>query len=146
MARWLATLLLAWAAPLCAQDSKQPPPKQEELKRERPQPSKGEIAVPPEEDESIAPREYGFNPLQAQKELRVGDYYAKQRNFRAALNRYREATRWNEKSSEAWLRLAEAAEKTKDRDIAREAYRKYLVLEPEAKDAPEVKKKLARLK
>ena len=40
---------------------------------------KTERKLPPEEDESLIPKEYSFNPLQASKELRVGNYYLKQR-------------------------------------------------------------------
>ena len=30
---------------------------------------------PPEEDESLAPKTYSFNPLEAEKDLKVGLYY-----------------------------------------------------------------------
>src|SRR5687767_3318560 len=49
---------------------------------------------PPEEDESLVEKEYSFNPLQAAKEMKIGDYYAKKGNHRAAAGRYQEATRW----------------------------------------------------
>jgi len=109
--------------------AQQPPPKPQE---------------PPEEDESIAPKEYAFNPLQASKEIKIGDYYFKKKNFRAAANRFREATRWNPGLAEAYLRLAESEEKLNDQAAAKEAYTKYLELNPDAKDADAIKKKLAR--
>ena len=121
---WIVSLALGVA--LLAQ---QPPPKPQE---------------PPEEDESIAPKEYAFNPLQASKEIKIGDYYFKKKNFRAAANRFREATRWNPGLAEAYLRLAESEEKLNDQAAAKEAYTKYLELNPDAKDADAIKKKLAR--
>ena len=49
--------------------------------------------LPPEEDTSIAVPVYGFNPLQAQKEIRTGNYYFKKGSYRAAAGRFEEARR-----------------------------------------------------
>ncbi len=150
MGRWFVAVVAAGAFSLLGQDSKpQNPPAQEQkqLKRERPQPVRNNATeAPPEEDESVAPQKFSFNPLQSEKDVRVGDYYFKQHNYRAALGRYRDATQWNDGNSNAWLRLGEAAEKTKDTDVAKQAYAKYLALEPDAKNAAEIKKRLSKLK
>ena len=98
--------------------------------------------APPEEDESLVPKEYSFNPLQASKEMKVGNYYFKQHKYRAAAQRYVEATKWDGTLAEAYLRLGEAREKQHDKKGAAEAYAKYLEVAPEAKDAAEVKKRL----
>ncbi len=100
-------------------------------------------AEPPEEDETLAVKEYTFNPLQAEKELRVGNFYFKKGSYRAAALRFREATRWNPNWAEAWLRLGEAQEKLGDEKAAREAYEKFLELAPKHKRAAEIRKKLA---
>jgi len=97
---------------------------------------------PAEEDESLTVKEYSFNPLQAEKEVKIGAYYFKKGSYRAAAHRFREATRWNPGDPDAWLRLGEAQEKLKDKDAAREAYTKYLELKPDAKNAAEIRKKL----
>jgi len=137
MSRWLLPLLLASAAPLFSDD----------LKKERPpQPVATREEIPKEEDESIADKEYSFNPLQAEKEVRIGNYYFKKGSYRAAAMRFREALKWNEAFGEAWLRLAEAAEKQKDRKAAKEAYAKYVELSPDAKNVPEIQKKLEKMK
>lgn len=98
---------------------------------------------PPEEDETLVPKEYAFNPLQAAKELKVGNFYFKKGNYRAAAARYREATRWNASFAEAYRRLGEALEKWKGLKEARSAYEKYLELEPHGKHAKQIRKKLA---
>jgi Flp pilus assembly protein TadD len=98
---------------------------------------------PPEEDETLVLKEYAFNPLQAAKELKVGNFYFKKRNYRAAAARYREATKWNKSFAEAHRRLGEALEKWKGLDEARAAYKKYLELEPNGKHAKQIRKKLA---
>ena len=102
-------------------------------------------AEPAEEDESLVPKEYSFNPLQAEKELKVGAFYFKKGSYRAAARRFQEATKWNPGFAEAFLRLGEAQEKLKDSKAAREAYRKFLELAPEDKRAAQIKRKLARL-
>ena len=95
---------------------------------------------PPEEDETLAPKEYSFNPIQAQRELRTGNFYFKKGSYRAAANRFREAIKWNENYAEAYLRLGEACEKLKDPAGAKQAYEKFLKLAPDSKDAPRVRK------
>ncbi len=109
-------------------------------------PQKKDEQAPPEEDEALVPKEYSFNPLQASKELKVGNYYFKQGKYRAASLRFLEATRWDGTLVEAFLRLGEAREKQHDRKGAAEAYAKYLELAPDAKDAADVKKRLAKIK
>jgi len=99
--------------------------------------------LPPEEDESLKPKEYAFNPLQAQHDLQIGNYYFKKGNYKAAMSRYREATRWNPGYAEAYLRLGESEEKLHDKSAAHDAYAKYLELSPDGKEAESVKKKLA---
>jgi tetratricopeptide (TPR) repeat protein len=138
MCRWVLALLLSFAATGLADD----------LKKERPKPPvSDQEEVPKEEDESLTTsKEYSFNPLQAQKEVRVGNYYFKKGAYRAAAMRFREATKWNAGYSEAWLRLGETAEKQKDDKTAKEAFSKYLELAADAKDATEIRKKLEKMK
>jgi tetratricopeptide (TPR) repeat protein len=98
---------------------------------------------PPEEDDSLAPKTYSFNPLEAEKDLKVGNYYFKKGNYKAAMSRFREATLWNPTYAEAFLRLGESEEKLKDKKAAHDAYEKYVALAPGDKQAEAVKKKLA---
>ena len=98
---------------------------------------------PPEEDATlVSAKEYTFNPLQAEKEVRTGNFYAKKGNHKAASLRYQEATKWNPGYAEAWLRLGESLEKRKEGKGAKEAFAKYLELAPDAKNAALIKKKL----
>lgn len=101
---------------------------------------------PPEEDDSIATaKEYSFNPLQAEKEMTVGKFYFKKGSFRAAAQRFKEATLWNNGLAEAYLRLGEASEKIKDYKAARTAYTKYAELEGDQKKAEDARERLTRL-
>ena len=114
---------------------------------QRPAPkTSGKQAIPPEEDKSFLKEEHTFNPLQSEKSVRTGDFYLKQGKIRAAAYRYEDATLWNESNEVAWLKLAKVQEKLKDVQAAKEAYTKYLTVAPDAHDAADVRKKLARLK
>jgi tetratricopeptide (TPR) repeat protein len=117
-------LLLAVSSPLYSDDKQQP-------------------AEPPEEDVSSAPKEYSLNPLQAEKEVRIGNYYFKKGSYKAAARRFEEATRWNPSLADAFLRMGDAQLKLKNPKEARAAYSKFLELEPDSKSAAAVKKKLA---
>lgn len=132
---------LALVAGLSAQSDKDRPQfKDRKADDSKAQPQEQE---PPEEDESQKPKEYSFNPLEAEKDVRVGSYYYKRGNYKAAMSRFLEATKWNPSYAEAFLRLGESEEKLKDRKAAGVAYAKYLELAPDAKDADVIKKKLA---
>jgi tetratricopeptide (TPR) repeat protein len=120
-------------------------------KADGPKPEASETAIPksempPEEDKTDAPKVFSFNPVQSQREVSAGDFYFKKGNYTAAVSRYDEATKWNDGNAEAWLRLGEAQEKKSNPKAAREAYQKYLEVAPTAKDAAEIRKRLARLK
>jgi tetratricopeptide (TPR) repeat protein len=97
---------------------------------------------PPEEDESLKPKVYDFNPLQAEKEFNVGNFNWKRGNFKGAALRFEEATKWNPQFGDAYLRWAEALEKLKDSRKARQVYAKFLEVAPDHKRAGEIRKKI----
>lgn len=129
---WLraGVVLLAAHAAIFAQDKDQKadPPYQE----------------PPEEDVSSPPKNYTLNPLQASKEVRIGNYYFKKGSYKAAAHRFEEALKWNPGLGDAALRLGESREKLKDKPGAQDAYKKYLEIEPDGKEAAAVKKKIGQ--
>ncbi len=104
-----------------------------------------EHALPEEEDESAKPKEYVFNPIQAENELKVARFYMKRGSAKAAALRCEEALKWNPQSADAYLLLGEAREKLKDKKAAAEAYRKYLEIAGESKGAADVRKRLEKL-
>jgi tetratricopeptide (TPR) repeat protein len=138
MSRWAWGLAVLGLALWLPAQTPNPPRPQE--------PGVAQEAEPPEEDESAAPREYAFNPLQALKEIRVGNYYFKKGSFRAAALRYEEATKWDPGNAEAYLRLGDALTRQKDKKGAAEAYAKYLEIAPDAKNAAEIRKRIGAAK
>jgi tetratricopeptide (TPR) repeat protein len=137
MRRILCTLLIA--GPLLAQNAPEKTPAPAKNQQQKPQ---LEEEAPPEEDESLKPKEFSFNPLEAERDIRVGNYYFKRKNYPAALSRYQEATKWNPTMAQAYLRIGETAEKMKDKATAKQAYSKYIELSPDSKEAERLKKKL----
>ncbi|WP_155121406.1 hypothetical protein [Bryobacter aggregatus] len=99
---------------------------------------------PPEEDETLMKekKEYEFNPLQAQKEIKIGLYYMKKGSYRAASGRFLEATYWDPTSADALYELGKARERAGNQKGKKEAWTKFLELAPDDKRAAEVRKKL----
>jgi tetratricopeptide (TPR) repeat protein len=145
MSRWW--IGVAFAATLAAQDTVDKSAKPAAQDKNASEPTTVEEGqLPPEEDKAEIPKQYSFNPLQSKKEVTVGLFYLKKGDYKAAVARFREATRWNDGNAEAWLRLGEAEERNANLAAARDALQKYLELAPTAKNAPEVRKKLEKLK
>jgi tetratricopeptide (TPR) repeat protein len=97
---------------------------------------------PPEEDESVMPEKFVLNPLESERNIRVGNYYWHKGKYRAAAGRYTRATKYNPNSPEAFFKLGEAEAKLKNTEAARQAFQKVLALAPDSKLASEAKKKL----
>ena len=135
---FLAAVFLGFA--LMAQE----PGKLKDRKKEEQVQQQQQEQEPPEEDVGSTEKEYTFNPLQAQKELKAGGFYFKKGNYKAAARRFQEAAKWDPGAAEAFLRLGQSEEKLKDGKAAHDAYAKYLELAPDAKDAEAIRKKLAR--
>lgn len=103
------------------------------------------VEEPPEEDPAAIPRTYDFNPIEAEKEVKVGKFYLKKGSLKAALNRFEDASKYNPQLAEAFLLLGETREKLKDKKGAKASYEEYLKLSPDAKNAGEIKKRVAKL-
>jgi tetratricopeptide (TPR) repeat protein len=131
----LFALLLLSSSGLLAQKKPVEPPKPPPAKEQ-------DVVEPPEEDESLKPTVYAFNPLEAQKDVRTGEYYFKKGNFKAAARRFDEATKYDPGYAEAYLRLGDARERMHDKKGAHEAYRKYLQLKPDGKESASLRKKV----
>jgi tetratricopeptide (TPR) repeat protein len=99
---------------------------------------------PPEEDEAVAPRKYVLNPLESERNIKVGNFYWNKKEYRAALDRYKDATRYNPSSAEAFFKVAETEEKLHNEDAAKAAFQKVISLAPDSKFAATAKKKLTK--
>jgi len=86
-----------------------------------------------------------WDPHKAAKNVEVGDFYFKQKNYVAAESRYREALYYKNNDAIATFRLAVCLEKMSRPDEAVEQYQKYLKILPYGPESQEAKKALDRL-
>ncbi len=87
-----------------------------------------------------------WDPHKAAKDIEVGDFYFKRKNYRAAEERYRDALRFKENDAVATLRLAVSLEKLGILDDARLEYESYLKILPHGPEAEQAQKAIDRLK
>jgi tetratricopeptide (TPR) repeat protein len=99
-----------------------------------------------DEDAGDVQEFHPWNPHKAAKDVEVGDFYFKRKNYRAAEDRYREALLYKPNDVFAMFGLARALEKLGAYDEARANYEGYLKILPEGPLAPEVHKGLDRIK
>ena len=102
-------------------------------------------ATEEEDDRTFVP----YDPHRAMKDLEVGNFYLKQKNYRAALERFNDALKYKPNDAEATYGLAVTQEKMDLLEQSRRNYSKYLELMahgPRAKDCEEGLKRVeARL-
>jgi tetratricopeptide (TPR) repeat protein len=87
-----------------------------------------------------------WDPHKSDKNVEVGDFYFKQKNYRAAESRYAEALYWQDNNAIAMFRLAEAEEKLGKFGEARKNYNGYLKILPDGEFSAKAKEGLERLK
>ena len=86
-----------------------------------------------------------WNPMKALKNIEVGDFYFKRKNYKAALERYKEALYYKDGDALASFRLAVCQEKLGDKAEARKYYEQYLKILPEGPFAKDAHASLDRL-
>jgi len=87
-----------------------------------------------------------WNPHKAAKDVEVGDFYFRRKNYRAAEDRYREALRYKDNDAIATIRLAVCLEKQGRFDEALAQYQAYLKILPHGPEAAEAHKAIDRIK
>ena len=100
----------------------------------------------PDKPETSDVREFHpWNPMKALKDIEVGDYYYKRKNYRAALDRYQEALYYKDNDAIATFHIAQCQEKLGEKAEARKYYEQYLKILPEGPFAKESTAALERL-
>jgi tetratricopeptide (TPR) repeat protein len=87
-----------------------------------------------------------WDPHRAAKDIEVGDFYFKRKNYKAAEDRYREALYYKDNDALATYRLAECLEKLGEPDEAVAEFENYLKILPNGPQAEDSRKSIARLK
>lgn len=101
-------------------------------------------------DEDDAPSDvdelHRWDPHKAAKDVEVGDYYFKRKNYRAALDRYKDALTYKPNDAVANFRVAQCEDKTGNSADAVQHYEAYLKILPNGPFAAEAQKALDHLK
>jgi len=87
-----------------------------------------------------------WNPHKATKDIEVGDFYFKKKNYRAALDRYREALEYKPNDALANFRLGQCLEKMNQPQEARLHYEEYLKILPHGPLSEKSQKAVDKLK
>jgi len=140
-----AVFLLFAAWPMHAQDppqessSKPATPPNDDLKPKSAGKKKKDTAT------QNAPDQPTWDPLRAEKDLEVGQYYMRKGDVDAAIDRFQDATTAKPGYAIPFRFLGEAQEKKGLKKQAIKSYQRYLDLYPHAEDGDKVRKKIDKL-
>ncbi len=96
------------------------------------------------EDEEAAKAKV-YNPMLAEKNVKVGNFYFKKKNYTAAIQRYLEALEFQPNRIEAYEALGKAYEKNNEPEKALAVYRDFIEKYPASPKAPAFKSQAAKL-
>lgn len=140
----VAVLGFASVAPVRAQDppadpaSKPTEPASAPPPKPSPKPNK-------DSGTSSAPDQPKWDPLRAEKDLEVGQYYMRRGDLDAAIDRFQDATEAKPGYAIPFRYLGDAQEKKGLKKQAIKSYTKYLDLYPHAEDKSKIQKKIDKL-
>jgi tetratricopeptide (TPR) repeat protein len=142
-----ATCVFVSALTLRAQDSQESSSSAPQAAPPTPDPPK---TKPPGKKNKDAPIKSGpdqptWDPLRAEKDLEVGQYYMKKGDLDAAIDRFEDAAAAKPGFAIPYRYLGEAHEKKGQKREAIRSYTRYLDLYPHAEDAAKVRKKIDKL-
>jgi tetratricopeptide (TPR) repeat protein len=137
----LALSMFAAPARSFAQDQPPPPPDKPAAPADKPKPPK------PNTDNATqsAPDQPTWDPLRAEKDMQVGQYYMHKGDVDAAIDRFEDATLAKPGYALPFRYLGEAQEKKGMKKKAIKSYQRYLDLYPKAEDKDKIQKKIEKL-
>ena len=109
---------------------------------EHPKPTKSKNKDAPTKS---APDQPTWDPLRAEKDLEVGQFYMKKGDLDAAIDRFEDAAAAKPGFAIPYRYLGEAHEKKGQKREAIKSYTRYLDLYPHAEDKDKVRKKIDKL-
>ena len=141
----LAFVILAMPTRNFAQDPPPPPPPDPTDKPAAP-PDKPKFPKPtPDNAAQNAPDQPTWDPLRAEKDMQVGEYYMHKGDLDAAMDRFEDAALAKPGYALPYRYLGEAQEKKGMKKRAIQSYKRYLDLYPKAEDKDKIQKKIDKL-
>jgi tetratricopeptide (TPR) repeat protein len=92
-----------------------------------------------------APDQPSWDPLRAEKDIEIGQYYMRKGDVDAAIDRFQDATTAKPGYALPFRYLGEAQEKKGLKKQAIRSYQRYLDLFPHAEDKEKIQKKIEKL-
>ena len=139
-----AAILLFCPARLCAQDH---PPESSSKPAETPNPpKKPDKKNKPDNATQNSSDQPTWDPLQAEKDIEVGQYYMRKGDVDAAIDRFQDATTAKPGYAIPFRYLGEAQERKGLKKQAIKSYSRYLELYPHAEDGDKIRKKIDKLR
>ena len=102
-------------------------------------------APPPSDSNSDVQEFHPWNPYKANKNIQVGDFYFHRRNYKGALERYKDALYYKQNDAVATFRAGECEEKLGNKVEAKKYFEQYLKILPDGPSAKEARNSLAKL-
>jgi len=125
-----------------------PPPQQPDTPPDAAPPPSAKKTPPKKNKDNAtesAPDQPIYDPLRAEKDLEVGQYYMRKGDVDAAIDRFQDATVAKPGYAVPFRFLGEAQEKKGLKKPAIKSYQRYLELYPRAEDADKIRKKIEKL-
>jgi tetratricopeptide (TPR) repeat protein len=139
-----ATILLFSTARLYAQD--QPPESSSKPANTPNPPKKPDKKNRPDSATQNSPDQPTWDPLRAEKDIEVGQYYMRKGDVDAAIDRFQDATTAKPGYAIPFRYLGEAQEKRGLKKQAIKSYSRYLELYPHAEDGDKIRRKIGKLR
>jgi tetratricopeptide (TPR) repeat protein len=139
-----AAAMAFFLCPVQKLHAQEPPQESSSKPTEAPQPKP---PAKPNKDTATksAPDQPAWDPLRAEKDLEVGQYYMKRGDYDAAIDRFNDAVEAKPGYAVPFKYLGEAQEKKGLKKQAIKSYTRYLDLYPRAEDAEKIRKRIDKL-
>jgi tetratricopeptide (TPR) repeat protein len=143
----LAIAIVSLLYPMQRLRAQQPPGESSSKPAEPPPAPPSKPSAKPNKDSPTqsAPDQPTWDPLRAEKDLEVGQYYMRRGDYDAAIDRFSDAIEAKPGYAVPFKFLGEAQEKKKLRKQAIKSYTRYLELFPSAEDGDKIRKKIDKL-
>jgi tetratricopeptide (TPR) repeat protein len=137
----LGIVMLAAPVRNSAQDPPPPPPDKPTAPNDKPQPAKPTTDTANQD----APDQPKWDPLRAERDMQVGEYYMHKGDLDAAIDRFEDAALAKPGYALPYRYLGEAQEKKGMKKKAIQSYKRYLDLYPKAEDKDKIQKRIDKL-
>jgi tetratricopeptide (TPR) repeat protein len=137
----LGIVMLAAPALNYAQDPPPPPPDKPPTPTDKPKPANPNTDTATQD----APDQPKWDPLRAEKDMQVGEYYMHKGDLDAAMDRFEDAALAKPGYALPYRYLGEAQEKKGMKKRAIQSYKRYLDLYPKAEDKDKIQKRIDKL-